>query len=61
MTRSTDRILTTHVGSLRRGPDARTPYKKENGQPYEQAELGALVEGADRASARLWRAPRASR
>jgi len=44
MTRSIERILTTHVGSLPRA-DALVAllYKKENGEPYDQSALDAEV------------------
>ncbi len=41
---STDRILTTHVGSLPRPPDVvDLLYKKENGEPCDAAALDAAV------------------
>ncbi|HEX6997266.1 MAG TPA: cobalamin-independent methionine synthase II family protein [Gammaproteobacteria bacterium] len=41
---SKERILTTHVGSLPRGPEVvDLLYKKEKGEPYEQAALDAAV------------------
>ncbi|HEY8520716.1 MAG TPA: cobalamin-independent methionine synthase II family protein [Gammaproteobacteria bacterium] len=41
---SKDRILTTHVGSLPRGPEVvDLLYKKERGEPYDQAALDAAV------------------
>ena len=44
MKRSTDRILTTHVGSLPRPDDvAALLLKKEREEPYDPAELDALV------------------
>jgi len=45
--RSTDRILTTHVGSLAR-PDQLIPFlrQKERVQPYDAAEFGRLVRAA---------------
>src|SRR2546425_11626841 len=44
MQRSTDRILTTHVGSLVRPPGlVELMRAKENGQPYDQQELAARV------------------
>ena len=47
MTPSTDRILTTHVGSLPRGPDlVALLFTRENGEPYEQAALDAAVAAA---------------
>ena len=47
MTRSTERILTTHVGSLPRGPGLLALlYKKENSEPYEPASLDAAVAAA---------------
>lgn len=47
MRRSTDRILTTHVGSLAR-PDALIPLLrlKERGQPYDRDQFAALVREA---------------
>jgi len=46
---STDRILTTHVGSLPRGPALLSLlYKKENGEQYEGIELDAAVREAVR-------------
>jgi 5-methyltetrahydropteroyltriglutamate--homocysteine methyltransferase len=46
---STDRILTTHVGSLPRGPTVlQLLYKKENGETYDAAEFdGAMAEAVD--------------
>ncbi len=46
---STDRILTTHVGSLPRGPTVlELLYKKENGEPYDPAEFDrAMSEAVD--------------
>jgi 5-methyltetrahydropteroyltriglutamate--homocysteine methyltransferase len=44
---STDRILTTHVGSLPRGPEVLDLlYKKENGEPYDAAALDRAVAAA---------------
>jgi 5-methyltetrahydropteroyltriglutamate--homocysteine methyltransferase len=44
MKRSTDRILTTHVGSLVRPPGlVELMRAKENGQPYDQEELAVRV------------------
>jgi 5-methyltetrahydropteroyltriglutamate--homocysteine methyltransferase len=44
MQRSTDRILTTHVGSLVRPPGlVELMRAKENGQPYDQQELATRV------------------
>ena len=44
MHRSTDRILTTHVGSLPRADALVTLlYKKENGEPYDQSALDTEV------------------
>ena len=41
---STDRILTTHVGSLPRPDDvAELLLKKEHGEPYDEAELDARI------------------
>ena len=51
MKASTDRILTTQVGGLQR------PADLCNSLHARWAKLGALVEGAERASARLWRRP----
>src|SRR5262245_35030851 len=47
MKRSTERILTTHVGSLARA-DALTPLLRlrEQGQPYDREELARLVREA---------------
>ena len=44
MKRSTERILTTHVGSLAR-PDALIPFlrSKERGQPYDRETYATLV------------------
>jgi 5-methyltetrahydropteroyltriglutamate--homocysteine methyltransferase len=47
MTRSTDRFLTTHTGSLPRPDDLiRTMYAKEEGVPVEPAALAARVRDA---------------
>ena len=44
MLRSTDRILTTHVGSLPRSSAIlELLYRKENGEPYDEAALDAAV------------------
>lgn len=44
MKQSTDRILTTHVGSLPRGPAVvELLYTKENGEAYDAAALAAAV------------------
>src|SRR6266851_2464174 len=49
MKRSTDRILTTHVGSLVRPPGlVELMRAKENGQPYDQQELDARVQSSVR-------------
>jgi 5-methyltetrahydropteroyltriglutamate--homocysteine methyltransferase len=49
MKRSTDRILTTHVGSLVRPPGLIELMRtKENGQAYDQAALAARVQSAVR-------------
>jgi 5-methyltetrahydropteroyltriglutamate--homocysteine methyltransferase len=49
MKRSTDRILTTHVGSLVRPPGlVELMRAKENGQPYDQQELTARVQSSVR-------------
>jgi len=47
MNRSTKRILTTHVGSLPRGPTVlELLYKKENGEAYDAAAFDAAVAAA---------------
>jgi hypothetical protein len=47
MTRSTERFLTTHTGSLPRPDDlVRTMYAKEEGIPVDQAALAARVRSA---------------
>jgi methionine synthase II (cobalamin-independent) len=47
MKRSTERILTTHVGSLVRPPDLVQMLRaKESGQPYDRQELAAKVRRA---------------
>ena len=44
---STDRILTTHVGSLPRGPAVlELLYKKENGEPYDPPAFDAAITAA---------------
>lgn len=44
---STDRILTTHVGSLpRTSPALDVLYKKENGEPYDAAAFDAAIAAA---------------
>ena len=49
MKRSTDRILTTHVGSLVRPPGlVELMRAKENGQAYDQQELAACVRSSVR-------------
>ncbi len=49
MKRSTDRILTTHVGSLVRPPGlVELMRAKESGQAHDQAELAARVQNAVR-------------
>jgi 5-methyltetrahydropteroyltriglutamate--homocysteine methyltransferase len=49
MKRSTDRILTTHVGSLVRPPElVEIMRAKESGQAYNQEELGARVRSSVR-------------
>ncbi len=47
MQRSTERILTTHVGSLAR-PDSLVPLlrQREEGQPYDRNDLARLVREA---------------
>ncbi len=54
MKRSTDRILTTHVGSLPRPADlVELLYKKENGEPYDPSALeAAAARAVDAAVAR---------
>jgi 5-methyltetrahydropteroyltriglutamate--homocysteine methyltransferase len=47
MSRGTERILTTHVGSLPRGPALlELLYKKENGEPYHAAAFDSTVAAA---------------
>ncbi|HUL81907.1 MAG TPA: cobalamin-independent methionine synthase II family protein [Gammaproteobacteria bacterium] len=47
MSRGTERILTTHVGSLPRGPALlELLYKKENGEPYDAAAFDSTVAAA---------------
>ncbi len=47
MKTSTDRILTTHVGSLPRPPELRRVLvAKDQGEPYDAAELARLVRDA---------------
>jgi 5-methyltetrahydropteroyltriglutamate--homocysteine methyltransferase len=47
MKRSTDRILTTHVGSLIRPPDLREMIRaRESGTPYDHGALAARVRSA---------------
>jgi 5-methyltetrahydropteroyltriglutamate--homocysteine methyltransferase len=49
MKRSTDRILTTHVGSLVRPPRlVEIMWAKESGQAYDQEELATRVRGSVR-------------
>jgi 5-methyltetrahydropteroyltriglutamate--homocysteine methyltransferase len=44
---STERILTTHVGSLPRGPMLlELLYRKENGEPYDHAAFDAAITAA---------------
>src|SRR5688572_26262056 len=44
MQHSTDRILTTHVGSLPRSPAlVELLYKKDSGEPYDRAAFDAAV------------------
>lgn len=54
MTASTDRILTTHVGSLPRSAAViDLLYKKENGEPYDPAAFDAVIAaGVDEAVAK---------
>jgi 5-methyltetrahydropteroyltriglutamate--homocysteine methyltransferase len=56
MKRSTDRILTTHAGSLPRPPDLFATFagSMEIHPSIVWAKLGALAEGARIASRRLW-------
>ena len=55
MKRSTDRILTTHVGSLIRPPELQEFYRaKQTGQPYDQGAYERTLQGhrgADRQAA----------
>jgi 5-methyltetrahydropteroyltriglutamate--homocysteine methyltransferase len=47
MSRATERILTTNVGSLPRGPALlELLYKKENGEPYDAAAFDSTVAAA---------------
>ena len=47
MRRSTERILTTHAGSLARPDDLRDMLiAKDEGRPYDQAAFAARVRGA---------------
>src|SRR3954463_8344664 len=47
MERSTDRILTTHVGSLPRPPDLQQTLQiKDRGEPYDKAAFEARVRQA---------------
>src|ERR1043166_10259692 len=47
MKRSTDRILTTHAGSLPLPPDLKEMLvAKNNGQPYDKAALAGRVKSA---------------
>src|SRR5205823_9899865 len=47
MKRSTDRILTTHIGSLPRPPRVRElMLARRLGEPIDQVELSSLVRGA---------------
>src|SRR6202043_2958969 len=47
MKTSQDRILTTHTGSLPRPPELRAVLvKKDQGEPYDKAELGRLTREA---------------
>jgi 5-methyltetrahydropteroyltriglutamate--homocysteine methyltransferase len=47
MKTSQDRILTTHTGSLPRPPELRTVLvKKDQGEPYDKAELARLTRDA---------------
>lgn len=49
MKRSTNRILTTHVGSMVRPPEVMELMRaKENGQPYDREELAGRVRNAVR-------------
>ena len=47
MKRSTERILTTHAGSLARPDDLRALLTaRDDGQPYDAARLAAQTHGA---------------
>ncbi len=47
MKTSRDRILTTHTGSLPRPPELRALLvKKDQGEPYDKAELARLTREA---------------
>ena len=53
MKRSTDRILTTHVGSLVRPPDVlEAILTKVSGQPVDEAAFAAMVREGVRANVR---------
>jgi 5-methyltetrahydropteroyltriglutamate--homocysteine methyltransferase len=55
MQRSTDRILTTHAGSLPMPADLHAILRaREVGQPYDAPAVQTLVEGARLASQKLW-------
>ncbi len=46
MKRSTDRILTTHVGSLARPPgQLQLLFAKERGEPYDPSEFESAEHG----------------
>ena len=46
MKTSTDRILTTHVGSLPRPPHSSMLKKRDRGEPYDAAELAKTISAA---------------
>ena len=47
MKRSTDRILTTHVGSLVRPPPIREVMRaRANNEPYDESVLGETLRGS---------------
>ena len=57
---STDRILTTHVGSLpRSGEVVELLYKKDSGEPYDQAAFDAAIAAGVSRRRRASKSPRA--
>jgi hypothetical protein len=44
MKRSTERVLTTHAGSLPQSADLQMLIAKNNRQPYDRERLSAFVE-----------------